>query len=107
LELLMAQDRPGAVRLGSGAQKRPAIFRLSSKAASEAWREEGDLCHCGVHSPRRLLHAAGWNLLPDLGPDHFQAISPQSKAQQLVRQIERLGFTCQIASNTEAEAVSV
>jgi transposase len=43
----------------------------------------------------------------DLGPDHFQTISPQSKAQQLVRQIERLGFTCLIASPTDGDAVSV
>jgi transposase len=43
----------------------------------------------------------------DLGPDHFRTIAPQTKVRQLVRQIERLGFTCQIASATEGDAVSV
>jgi transposase len=43
----------------------------------------------------------------DLGPDHFSTISPQTKAEQLVRQIERLGFTCRIASATKGEPVSV
>jgi len=43
----------------------------------------------------------------DLGPDHFSSISQQTKAEQLVRQIERLGFTCRITSATAGEAVSV
>jgi transposase len=43
----------------------------------------------------------------DLGPGHFQTISPKTRAELLIRQIERLGFTCQITSATEAEAVSV
>lgn len=33
----------------------------------------------------------------DLGPDHFQRRAPEARAKALVRQIERLGFTCAIA----------
>jgi transposase len=43
----------------------------------------------------------------DIGPGHFQTILPQARAAQLVRQLERLGFNCTIASATEGEAVSV
>jgi hypothetical protein len=43
----------------------------------------------------------------DPGPDHFSTLSPQTKAEQLVRKIKQLGFTCQIAPATDAEAVSV
>jgi transposase len=43
----------------------------------------------------------------DLGPAHFQTISPETRAAQLVRQLERLGFTCRIASAIGREAVSV
>jgi len=43
----------------------------------------------------------------DLGPDHFQTVSSQTKAEQLARQIERLGFTCRIAPAPEGRVVSV
>ena len=43
----------------------------------------------------------------DPGPDFFQTISPETKALSLMRQIERLGFKCQIAPTPEGEAVSV
>ena len=33
----------------------------------------------------------------DLGPDHFQRRAPEQRAKALVRQIERLGFSCAIA----------
>ncbi len=43
----------------------------------------------------------------DLGPDHFRNTSAQTKAEQLARQIERLGFECRIVPATEPEVVSV
>jgi transposase len=56
---------------------------------------------------------AVWHMLRDgtfyrdLGPDHFRVMSSQTKAEQLVRQIERLGFNCQIAPTAAGEVVSV
>lgn len=40
----------------------------------------------------------------DLGADHFQRRTPEARAKALVRQIERLGFSCAIAP---AEPVSI
>lgn len=43
----------------------------------------------------------------DLGPNHFVSLSPEARANQLMRQIERLGFKCQIDQATEGEPVSI
>jgi len=43
----------------------------------------------------------------DLGPDHFVSTPPEVRVKQLVRQIAKLGFTCQIAPATHVAAVSV
>jgi transposase len=42
----------------------------------------------------------------ELGADHFHRASPEAHANRLVRQIEKLGFTCTLAP-AAAEAVSV
>lgn len=42
----------------------------------------------------------------DLGPDHFQRTSPESRANRLARQIQKLGFACTIGP-AQTEGVSI
>ena len=45
-------------------------------------------------------------LYQDLGPDHFQRTSPESRANRLARQIQKLGFACTIGP-ASPEGVSI
>jgi len=46
-------------------------------------------------------------LYHDLGPDHFQRTSPETRAKRLAQQIAKLGFTCTIAPANTVEEVSI
>jgi len=83
----LAQDHPGAVRLGRcprGPKKAICAVAASILTAAYHMLRDGTFCQ-------------------GLGADHFRRASPEVQAGRLACQIAKLGFTCTILPLAERE----